>query len=292
VIDPALVARVADLELVARIVVEGTLSGLHRSPFHGYSAEFSQYRRYRPGDDLKYLDWKLAARTGRLYTKQFRETTNLTATIVVDSSASMDFPAKARERSVPDRPTKFQYAVTLAAALAYLVSSQGDAVGLASRDVFVGARGGRRHLQSLLTALSALEPSGEFAADAVIRQASDRMRGCGLLVVISDLYDEEERTFSALRHAARRGHEVAILQTVSRDEIAFPYARDLEFVDLESGRRVAVDAAAARRQYTDNMAAFLERWRSRAGREGMQYALAVTDTPPDRALRGFLLARA
>src|SRR5262249_58979070 len=92
VIDPALVARIADLELVARIIVEGTLSGLHRSPFHGYSAEFSQYRRYRPGDDLKYLDWKLAARTGRLYTKQFLETTNLAATIVVDNSASMDFP--------------------------------------------------------------------------------------------------------------------------------------------------------------------------------------------------------
>ena len=281
-IDPALVARIADLELVARIVVEGSLSGLHRSPFHGYSAEFSQYRRYRPGDDLKYLDWKLAARTGRLYTKQFRETTNLAATIVVDSSASMNFGS----------PSKFMYARTLAAALAYLISSQGDAVGLAARDTFVGARTGRRHLQSLLATLSTLEPSGALQADAVVGLAADRMRGRGLLVVASDLYDDEERTFASLRLAATRGHEVAILHLVSREEIAFPYARDLEFVDLENGGRVTVDAAAARRGYTDNVSAFLERWRSRAGREGMQYVLVVTDTPPDRALRRFLLARA
>ena len=282
-IDPALVARIADLELVARIVVEGTLSGLHRSPFHGYSAEFSQYRRYRPGDDLKYLDWKLAARTGRLYTKQFRETTNLAAAIVVDSSASMDFPRPA---------SKFRFAVTAAAALAYLISSQGDAVGLAARDTFVGARTGKRHLRSLLASLSDLRATGELHIDAAIRLAGDRLRGRGLLIVISDLYDDEERTFAALRHAATRGHEVAILHTISREEIAFPYSADLEFVDLESGRRLAIDAAGARRDYTDNVSAFLERWRSRAGREGMQYALVVTDAPPDRALRSFLLARA
>lgn len=281
-IDPALVARIADLELVARRVVEGTLSGLHRSPFHGYSAEFSQYRRYRPGDDLKHLDWKLAARTGRLYTKQFRETTNLAATIVIDNSASMRFGT----------PPKFEYARTIAAALAYLIASQGDAVGLSARDAFVGARAGTRQLQSVLATLSSLEATGEFRADAAIRLAADRLRGRGLLIVVSDLYDDEERTFAALRLAARRGHEVAILQTMSHEEIAFPFARDVEFVDLESGGRVTLDAAAARRGYTDRVTAFLERCRSRAGREGMQYALIVTDTPPDRTLRGFLLARA
>lgn len=281
-IDPALVARIADLELVARIVVDGSLSGLHRSPFHGYSAEFSQYRRYRPGDDLKYLDWKLAARTGRLYTKQFRETTNLAAALVVDASASMDFP---------QRLSKFRYAVTISAALAYLVSSQGDAVGLASRDLFIGSRTGKRHLQTLLASLSSLRPAGGFDAAGVIRLASDRLRGRGLLIVVSDLYDEEERTAEALRLATRRGHEVAILHTVSREEIEFPYGRDLEFVDLESGHRIAIDASAARREYTDNVAAFLERWRSRAARDGMQYALVVTDMPLDRALRSFLLAR-
>ncbi len=289
-IDPALIARVADLELVARIVAEGTLSGLHRSPFHGYSAEFSQYRHYRSGDDLKYVDWKLAARTGRLYTKQFRETTNLAATIVVDSSASMDFPV-ATSDAAPST-SKFRYATTIAAALAYLIAAQGDAVGLASEEVFVGARTGRRHLQSLLASLAAVVPRGVFRADEAIRLASDRLRRRGLLLVVSDFYDEEERTFAALRLAARRGHEVAILQTIARDEIEFPYRRDLVFVDRESGRRLEIDAPAARRSYTEQMSAFLERWRVRAAREGMQYALMVTDAPVDRALRSFLLARA
>ena len=165
-------------------------------------------------------------------------------------------------------------------------------MGLAARDTFVGARTGKRHLQSLLATLSSLEPSGDFRADAVIRLAADRLRRRGLLIVVSDLYDDEEQTFAALRLAARRGYEVAIVQTMSREEIAFPFARDLEFVDLETGGRVTLDAAAARRGYADGVSAFLERWRSRAGREGMQYALVVTDTPPDRALRAFLLARA
>src|SRR5207247_6571688 len=119
---PEMLAEIADLELVARIVVEGLVSGLHRSPFHGYSAEFSQYRHYRPGDDLKYVDWKLAARTDRVYTKQFRETTNMAAAIVLDTSASMAFPS--------GRISKFRYGVIVAAALAHLVSGQGDAVAL------------------------------------------------------------------------------------------------------------------------------------------------------------------
>src|SRR6476646_9316126 len=119
---PDVLAGIADLELAARIVVEGLVSGLHRSPFHGYSAEFSQYRRYRPGDDLKYVDWKLVARTDRVYTKQFRETTNMASAIVVDNSASMNFGGK------------FRYAQILAAALAHLISTQGDAIGLVARD--------------------------------------------------------------------------------------------------------------------------------------------------------------
>ena len=131
VCPPEVLARIADLELVARIVVEGLVSGLHRSPFHGYSAEFSQYRHYRPGDDLKYVDWKLVARTDRLYTKQFRETTNMAATLVLDTSASMSFPKAV---------SKYRYAVILSAALAHIVSSQGDAVGLVAGSRMIPAR--------------------------------------------------------------------------------------------------------------------------------------------------------
>src|SRR5215208_4894902 len=164
---PDVLAGIGDLELVARIIVEGLVSGLHRSPFHGYSAEFSQYRHYRPGDDLKYVDWKLVARTGRLYTRQFRETTNMAAVIVLDTSASMAFPAAALL-------TKFRYAVMIAAALAHLVSNQGDAVGLYAAAepnlVFLQARAGRAHLRRVLAALTALAPQGAWQPDEAVRR--------------------------------------------------------------------------------------------------------------------------
>src|SRR5262244_2916126 len=148
---PEVLASVGDLELVARIVVEGLVSGLHRSPFHGYSAEFSQYRRYRPGDDLKYVDWKLFARTDRVYTKQFRETTNLLCQIALDASASMDYAGRGGI-------TKFEYARLLSASLAHLISRQGDAVGLATYadalKSYQPSRGGQAHLRSLLVTLS------------------------------------------------------------------------------------------------------------------------------------------
>ena len=281
---PEVLARVADLELVARIVVEGLVSGLHRSPFHGYSAEFSQYRHYRPGDDLKYVDWKLVARTDRVYTKQFRETTNMACAIVLDTSGSMDF---AGAGSV----TKFRYAVIAAAALAHLISGQGDAIGLLAGERFLAPRAGRPHLRGLLAGLSTLAPGGGWGAADQVRRAAERLKRRGLLLVISDFYDDEERVLVELRHAARMGHEVVLFQILSRDEIELPYRRDLEFADLESGRTLTVNAGLARRDYTDAMAAFLERWHSRAGAEGIQYSLIVTDTPPERALRNFLLAR-
>ncbi len=164
---PAVLARIADLELVARIVVEGLVSGLHRSPFHGYSAEFSQYRHYRQGDDLKYVDWKLVARTDRVYTKQFRETTNMTSAIVLDTSASMafpdSFPPAHAARATASQASKFRYAVVASAALAHLISGQGDAVGLVAADRFIPPKGGRPHLRGLLAALSGLEPRGAWS---------------------------------------------------------------------------------------------------------------------------------
>jgi uncharacterized protein (DUF58 family) len=279
---PDFLASLADLELIARLIVEGLVSGLHRSPFHGYSAEFSQYRHYQQGDDLKYVDWKLVARTDRLYTKQFRETTNMAATIVVDTSASMNFP---------EPVSKFRYGVMVAAALAHLVAGQGDAVGLTAADRFIAPRAGRQHLRALLAALSALQPQGVWRGGETVRRAAERMKRRGLLVVLSDFYDDEELTFAELRRAARMGHEVVVVQVLSREEIELPYRRDLEFTDLETGARLAINAGLARRDYQDGIGAFLERWHGRAGAEGFQYSLIVTDTPPARALRQFLLAR-
>jgi len=283
---PEVLASVGDLELVARIVVEGLVSGLHRSPFHGYSAEFSQYRRYRPGDDLKYVDWKLLARTDRVYTKQFRETTNMAASFVVDASTSMDFPPGSIAAM-----TKFRYGVIIAAALAHVVSGQGDAVGLVAGNVVLPARGGRQHLRRLLASLASIAPAGAWDGLDVVRGAADRLSRRGLLIVVSDFYDDEERMTTELRRAQRMGHEVVLFQVLTRDEIELPYSRDLEFADLESGARLAVNAASARRDYRDAVADFLERMRSRALAEGFHYTLVVTDTAPERALRSFLLSR-
>jgi uncharacterized protein (DUF58 family) len=288
-LDPVLLASIADLEMVARVTVEGTLSGLHRSPFHGYSAEFSQYRHYRPGDDLKYVDWKLFARTDRIYTKQYRETTNLVAQIAVDASASMAFTGR---RGV----AKIDYARLLGAALAHLISSQGDGVGLIVYDdalrQYVPSRAGQAHLRGLLVRLSTLRASGGTAAGTALRRSIDLLRRRGLLLIVSDLYDEDESVERELRRAARIGHEVAVFHVLTRDEVDFPFRGDVELEDLETGRTVVAGAGAAAERYRTEFAAFLERWRTRCSAYGIDYTRVVTDMPLDAALRGYLIRRA
>ena len=287
VLDPAVVAAIDDLEVVARYIVEGLRTGEHRSPFHGFSAEFSQYRPYRPGDDLKYLDWKVLARTDRLYTRQFKETTNLSAMLVVDASASMAYPQNG--------VSKFAYARMIAAALAYLLVQQGDAVGLMTsvdgKLIYLPPRGGKTHLRRLLAELAKLKPSGSWTPSSVVTRATELLRRRGVVLMLSDFYDDEEATLRELKRAARRGHESAILQIMSKAEIEFPYTGGTEFEDLESPARRIVDAAAIGRGYRAKVAEFLERWRTDARSGGLDYALFTTDRPPDEALRGYLIRR-
>ena len=289
-----MLAGIADLELVARIVVDGLVSGLHRSPFHGYSAEFSQYRHYRQGDDLKYVDWKLVARTDRLYTKQFRETTNMAAMIVVDTSASMAFAGMAGAGLAASASARVEVSLRRhrrgrARAPDCGPGRRRRAAGAASVSSRRGPGGTtcaacwRRYRRS--------SAQGTWAGADDVRRAAERLKRRGLLLVLSDFYDDEDRTLAELRRAHRMGHEVVLFQILTRDEIELPYRRDVEFTDLETGRRLAINAGLARRDYKDAMAAFLEQWRSRAAAEGFQYSLIVTDTPPQRALRNFLLAR-
>jgi uncharacterized protein (DUF58 family) len=281
------VEAIDDLELAARLVVEGTRTGQHRSPLHGFSAEFSQHRPYRAGDDLKYLDWKILARTDRLYSRQFRETTNMAVMLVVDASASMAFPAA--------QVTKFRYGVVLAAALAYLIVQQGDAVGLMTSrgDTlrYLPARGGRTHLRAVTAELARIEPEGTWQPERVLARAAELLSRRGLIVVISDFYDAEDETAREMRRAARRGHDVSMLQVISRDEIAFPYRGDVDIEDLESGVRQVVDAEAVGRGYRATMADFLERCRRRARQDGRDYGLFPTDVPAAQALRSFLVRR-
>src|SRR5687768_5060885 len=187
-LSPDVVAAIHDLELAARLVVEGMRAGGHKSPFHGYSADFQQHRPYRSGDDLKYLDWKILARTDRLYSRQFRETTSMSVMLVLDASASMSYPESGA--------TKFRYASVIAASLAYLISAQGDAVGLMStageRLAYLPAKGGRPHLRSLIAQIDKLSPAGAWRPDRVISRSAELLKRRGAMVVISDFYDDEE----------------------------------------------------------------------------------------------------
>ena len=286
-LDPAVLSAIGDLELVARVTVDGTVSGLHRSPFHGYSAEFSQYRHYRSGDDLKYVDWKLFARTDRFFTKQYRETTNMLAQIAVDGSASMAYRGTGPV-------SKLEYARLLAAALSHLVAGQGDAVGLvtfadALRD-YIPPRSGRLHLRRILLALTRLEASGGTSSGAALRRSIDLLKRRGLLVLVSDLYDEGESVESELRRAIQIGHEAAVFHVLAPDEMALPFTRDVELEDLETGRRV-LTGVAVRQSYRVAFDEFLTRWRTICVRHGIDYHRVSTTMPLDAALGDYLRRR-
>ena len=282
-----LLTALGDLELVARVTVDGMLSGLHDSPFHGYSAEFSQYRHYRLGDDLKYVDWKLFARTDRLYTKQYRETTNLVALVMVDASQSMAFRGQTGA-------AKLDYARVAAAALAFLIAGQGDAIGLAIYDEtvrqYVPSRIGQSHLRVALAALARMRTSGATSTARALRRSVDLLNRRGVLILISDLYDDEEAVEAELRRAVRIGHEVAVFHVLTRDELEFPFDSEVELEDLESGRKILTGSAASA-DYRHAFAEFLERWHVRCARDRIDYTRIVTDQPLDAALRSYLLRR-
>ena len=287
-LDPVALTAIGDLELVSKRIVDGTISGLHRSPFHGYSAEFSQYRHYRPGDDLKYVDWKLFARTDRLYTKQFRETTNLVCQIAFDVSASMDY---ASAGSV----TKFTYARLLASALAYLISRQGDSVGLVTYadDIrqYLPSRGGQAHLHSLLLALRRTAPAGETNSAIALGRTIDLLKRRGLLILVSDLYDEGPDVERALMRASHIGHEVVVFHVLTRHEVELPFVDDLEVEDAETGQVVLTNGRTAAPRYREAISAFLERWRARSATYGLDYVRLFTDQSLDTGLRAYLRRR-
>jgi uncharacterized protein (DUF58 family) len=305
-----------DLELMTKATVEGLRQGLHRSPFHGYSAEFSQYRHYRVGDDLKYVDWKAFARTDRIYTRQFRETTNLSALFVIDVSRSMDFPsgnrpAFAREASfgevTPERPsgrvggepatgrrkTKFELARSVTAILGTLVLDQGDAAGVLALDDrahFVPPRSGHHHLRVFLAEVASLAPRGSSSIGDALRRAATILKRRGMVIVISDLYDDEAAIGEA-RRLSRMGHDVIVVQTLSREELTLDVGGAAEFVDLESDRKLMVQPSAAREPYVAAFAAWLATVQQALHREGIGYLRLIADEPLEPALRRFLVNR-
>jgi uncharacterized protein (DUF58 family) len=283
VATPAERASVRDLELVARATVEGLRQGLHRSPFHGYNAEFSQYRHYRPGDDLKYVDWKAFGRTDRLFTRQFRETTNLSALFVCDLSRSMDYGAK------------FALAQAATAVLGTLVIDQGDAAGLLAlgdqgRLSFLPARSGHHHLTLFLAAVARLRPEGIAPVSDALTRAAALLKRRGLVIVVSDFYDEE-RTLAELRRMSRMGHDVIAVHVISRDEITLPDRGAVEYVDSETGRTVVVQPERAQAAYKQRVEGWLQGVAQAMARDRIAYLRLTSRDTFERDLRRFLVAR-
>ena len=284
VVSSAELQSLRDLELTTRATVEGLRQGLHRSPFHGYSAEFSQYRHYQPGDDLKYVDWKAFARTDRLYTRQFRETTNLSALFVVDVSRSMDFP----ERS----PTKLDLAKTVTAVLGTLVLDQGDAAGVlavAGTTHYVPPRSGHYHLGVFLSEVARLDAGGTGVEDA-LRRAGTIMKRRGVVVAVSDFY-EDDVALIELRRLARMGHDVIAIHTLAPDELSLRTADAAEFVDLESQLKLTVDPSAIRDSFEQSVARWLQGIEGATTRDGLDYLRLIVGAPLEPALRRFLISR-
>lgn len=289
-LDPATLAQLGGIELLARGVVEGFLMGLHRSPHRGFSAEFAELRAYQAGDDLRHIDWRMYGRSDRFYVKQFEEETNLRAHILVDVSESMGWS------SDPDvLPSKLWFAKLLAASLALVLLRQGDSVGMtAFHDRVVErvqARGGRRQWNELVRRLRPLQAVGGTSAENALRDVAVRLRRRGLVILLSDLLVAPEATRTALRFLRHRGHEVLVFHLVDPGERELPAASEARFYDPETGQELLVSVADIRSEYREAVAAALAEWERALKPQGIEYQVVDTGQPLSLALRAYLRKR-
>jgi uncharacterized protein (DUF58 family) len=279
-----------NLELVARGAVEGFLIGLHRSPRRGFSVEFAENRPYSLGDDFRFIDWKVLARSDRLFIRQFEAETNLKAHVLLDVSRSMDWTSE------PVRfPTKLDYGRLLASTLSLLLIRQGDAAGLRTFDdrlrLHVPARGSEAHWRRLTDALTGIRPGEETDAARALRDLSGHLGGRGLVVLISDLLVDGASTRRALRSLRHEGHELLTFHIMDPGERELPSAGEAIFFDPETGEELATNSAALRQEYRDAVANAIDGWRRESLAMGADYALLTTDNPLGTALGRFLRSR-
>jgi uncharacterized protein (DUF58 family) len=284
---PAVVAKLGTLDLKARAIVEGFLSGLHRSPFKGFSVEFAEYRQYFPGDDLGTLDWKVYARTDRHFVKKYEEETNLDCHILLDVSASMGYASGA--------VSKLQYASYLAAALSYLMTRQRDAVGLIAFDDRIAqmlpasARPG--HLTSILVTLERLQLGARTDVSKPLRDLAEALRKRGLVVLISDLLDDPVRVVDGLKRFRYRGTEVIVFHVLDPAELQFPFEKAARFRDMETQDEVVAVPDAVRNDYLHAVADLIDRYKRELRMAGIDYTLLDTSVPLETGLMSYLLRR-
>jgi uncharacterized protein (DUF58 family) len=295
-LDPEALAKVHRLSLVARGVVEGFVTGRHRSPYKGFSIEFAEHRQYAAGDDLRDLDWRVLAKSDRYYIKQYIEETNLRSVILLDASGSMAYTGERAAKHDGQRLSKFQYATYLAASLAHLMIHQQDAVGLVTFDAavrrYIPSRSRSSHLQAILRELSTTEPGAETAVAPILHDIADRAHRRGLMIVISDLFDEPADLRKALHHFRYRKHEVLLLHVMAEEELTFPFEKWSEFHDLEATvREIRVDPRSIRAEYVEHVRKYCQELESGAGQMQIDYVRLKTSEPFDAALAGYLARR-
>lgn len=285
--DLAALMKIRNLELRARAVVDGYYQGLHRSPRHGFSAEFAEYSAYVPGDDIRYLDWKVLARRDKTFIRKFRDETNLQCTLLLDLSRSMSYGHQ--------RYTKLEYARTLAATLAVFLHQQGDAIGLMLYDDeprdFLPPRHRRSHLHAILTALSRPAEGASAALGAPVEAILGRGRMRGLMCVISDFLTPLESLNAPLSSLAACGHEVALLQTLDPVEIHFDFDQPTNLEDLESGQILPADSASMREGYLKRFQAHQSGLKALCDQLGMMHYLVPTDQALESVLHTYLADR-
>ncbi|WP_153557558.1 DUF58 domain-containing protein [Roseimaritima sediminicola] len=287
-LSPEAINQIKRLDLRARTVVRGFLQGLHASPYHGFSVQFSEHRRYNRGDDPKDIDWLVYAKTDKYYVKRFEAETNLTGYLVMDLSESMGFTDS-------QQMTKFEYCTCLAASLCYLMLMQQDPVGLITFGdkvrASLPARSRRSHLGDVLAHLTNLQPSGTTDLPACLAQVAAMLQHRSLVMLFSDLLGEPEPVFSALARLRHAGHDVILFHVLDEAEVRFPYEGSVQFEDPETGETVSVDATGFREDYLANLNEFQEAYRRKCSDLRIDYVPMDTSMPFDTALTEYLISR-
>ena len=287
-LDPELLARIGSLELLARAVVEGFMSGLHRSPFTGFSTEFTEYRQYNQGDDLRYLDWRLLGRTDRYFIKKYRADTNTQCHLLVDTSASMSYTS--------GTVTKLQYAQFLCASIAYLLSRQQDAVGLVAFDqkvhTHVPARNRTGHMRTIFGHLSNLHAGGETKLTESLHQLAEALTRRGIVLIVSDFYDEPDRLKEALQHLRFKGHDLVAFQILDPNELDFSFTDPVLLLeDAETQEQMPVLPDVVMNGYRQRMRRHVDEMRQCAAANHVDFEMLTTRQPLDYALFSFLSKR-
>jgi len=286
-LNPEVVSRLKTMDLRARLVVEGFITGLHRSPYHGFSVEFSDYRPYMPGDEIRHIDWKVYGKTDRYYIKQFEEETNLKSYLLLDTSGSMGYSSH--------KITKLEYASYLAAALSYLMIEQRDAVGLVAFDKkirkYLPPRSIKSYLPLILKELDKIKCSQPTDVANTFHEMAERIHRRGLIIILSDLLDEPDKVISGLKHFRHKNHDVIVFHILDPMEIHFNFKRNVLFKDLETGEKMTTQPWHIKAEYQKQVKIFIDNYKRQCRSNRIDYVLLDTSWNFDRALMEYLIKR-